>query len=249
MPLKLKSIINKAGNLLLSEFKDTRAIVVIGSIADKTHNNSSDIDLVWIKNHRIGYKRQSGIENKLNSYTYRKIQLIPFTIKQILWHFSSCSTMAHSIQQGIAIYGQKDRLILNLLKKELSLPTKGWMRHWFKHWFKRYQWAKESIKREKRYHRKFCKEKCDCTVFDDIARVAVNFAILYLETKGVVPVSKCQILKNIKKSSLGLPEDSLGGIKLALKFSGKDKYLTLAQADKILSNANWFKKRLKRCIL
>jgi len=81
------------------------------------------------------------------------------------------------------------------------------------------------------------------------ARVTVNFAILYLETKGIVPVSKRQILKNIKKSSLGLPKDSLEEIKLALKFSGKDKYLTLVQADKILSSANWLKKRLKRCIL
>jgi len=43
---------------------------------------------------------------------------------------------------------------------------------------------------EKRFHEKFYKTKCSCGVLDDIARVAVNFAILFLETHQIVPLSQ-----------------------------------------------------------
>lgn len=249
VPVQFRSIIKKTIELLLTEPKDTRGIFLTGSVADGTYNDSSDIDLVWIKGHKIGYKRWGKIEEKLNSNKAQKVQVVPFSSKQIRWHFDCSSTMAHSIQKGILLYGRKDELISNILKKELSFPTKEWMEYWFKHWLRRYQWAKDSIKREKRYHKRFCKRKCNCTVFDDIARVTVNFAILYLETKNFIPVSKTQILRDIKKLSFSLTKNVLEGVKLALKFSGKDKYLTLKQADKISFSSNWFKSRLKRCIL
>jgi predicted nucleotidyltransferase len=246
VPPKFKSIIRKMVKIILAESKDTRAIVLIGSVADNTYKKSSDIDLVWAKSHKIGYKRQGKMEERLNPHSQRKIQLVPFTTKQIIWHFTSASTMAHSIQQGIVIYGKEDRLISELLVRKLHLPTREWMKHWFSHWLRRYKWAKDSIKREKKYHRKYCKGKCYCTIFDDIARVSVNFTILYLETQNIVPVSKTQIWQNIQKLSSKLNREVLEGIKLALKFSGKDKYLTLAQADEILISANYLKKNLEK---
>ena len=157
VPAEFKSIIKKARSLLLSEYKDTRGICLIGSIADGTYNESSDIDLIWIKIHLIKYKRWFKIEDKLNFNTNRKVQLVPFTYRKILWHFDCSSTMAHSIQKGIIIYGKRDRLISGLLSRNLSLPTKEWMDYWFEHWLKRYQWAKDAIKREKRLPKKFCK--------------------------------------------------------------------------------------------
>jgi len=246
IPARFKSIIKKTIKLLLTESKDTRGIFLIGSIADDTYKKSSDIDMVWIKSHKIGYKRWNKIEEKFNSNKGQKIQLVPFSSKQIRWHFNSSSTMAHSIQQGILLYGKRNKLISELLKRKLSLPTKEWMKYWFKHWLKKHQWAKDSIKREKKYHKKYCKRKCHCTVFDDIARVTVNFAILYLETEKIIPVSKRQIIRNIKKPTVDLGKDVLEGMRLALKFSGKDKYLTLTQADKISLTATWLKKNLNR---
>jgi len=65
VPLKLKSITNKAGNLLLSEYKDTRGIFLIGSTADGTDNKSSDIDLVCIKSRKFNYKKRLKIEEKI----------------------------------------------------------------------------------------------------------------------------------------------------------------------------------------
>ena len=34
------------------------------------------------------------------------------------------------------------------------------------------------------------------------------------------------------------------GVKLALKLSGKDKYLTLKEAEKIMFSAHWLKRKL-----
>ena len=248
VPTKFKPVINKAISLLLSEYKDTRGICLIGSIADGTHNKSSDLDLVWIKSHRINYKKLFKIKEELSFNNNLRVQLIPFTSREVLWHFNRSSTMAHSIQKGIVIYGKRDSLILSLLKKKLSSPSKEWMEYWFEHWLKRYQWARDSVKREKGFHKKFCKTKCGCNIVDDIARVTVNFAILLLEIHQIVPLSKTQIIKNIEKYSPALSNNVLKGLKLALKFSGKDRFLTLKEADKILFSANWLKRKLSKAL-
>jgi len=248
VPTQFKPVINKAISLLLSEYKDTRGICLIGSIADGTHNKSSDIDLVWIKSHRINYKKLFKIKEELSFNNNLRVQLIPFTSREVLWHFNRSSTMAHSIQKGIVIYGKRNSLILSLLKKKLSSPSKEWMEYWFEHWLTRYQWAKDSIKREKRFHKKFCKTKCRCNFFDDIASVTVNFAILLLEIRQIVPLSKTQIIKNIEKYPPPLSNNVLKGLKLALKFSGKGRFLTLKEADKILFTADWLKRKLSKAL-
>jgi predicted nucleotidyltransferase len=243
IPVKFKTLIKKASNLLLSKYKDTKAIFLIGSIADNSYNKFSDIDLVWVKSRKLKYKKFFELKEKLNSISdYPKIQLVLFTPKQLKWHFDNSSTMAHSIKEGIIIYGKRNKLISNLLKRKLSLPKKEWMKDWFKHWLKQFSWTKNYIKEEKRFHKKFCKNKCHCMVNDDIARVVVNFSILYLETKGIIPLSKRQIFMKIK--NFFLPTNVFQGIKLALKFSGKDRYLTLKEAKQILFSAHWFKRRL-----
>ena len=243
IPKKFKTLIQKASNLILSKYKDTQAIFLIGSIADNSFNKFSDIDLVWVKSRKLNYKKQFKLEEELNSISDKpKIQLVPFTTKQLKWHFDNSSTMAHSIKEGIIIYHKENRLISNLLKKKLSLPEREWMKDWFQHWLIRFNWAKESIRREKRVHKKFCKDKCHCMIYDDIARVVVNFAILFLETKGIIPLSRNKILKNIKRFPPS--ENIFKGIKLALKLSNKDKYLTLKEAEKIMFSAHWLKRRL-----
>lgn len=247
IPAKFIKLITKVVNLLLSNYKDTKAIFLIGSVANSTYNKFSDIDLVWIKSRKLNYKKQFKLEEELNSISEKpKIQLVSFTTKQLKWHFDNSSTMAHSIQKGITIYGKRNKLISNLLKRNLSLPEKKWMKDWFKHWLRRFNFVKESIKREKRFHKKFCKNKCHCCIFDDIARVVVNFSLLYLETKGIIPLSKREIFKNIKRISFS--ENVVKGIKLALKLSGKDKYLTLKEAEEILFAARYLKRNLIKAL-
>lgn len=212
LPQDIQPLVNKIRRKILKEYLDTRALFVIGSMSDWSYGPDSDIDIVWIKIRKIKVKRLLELEEKLNyNIELRRIQLVPFTYKELSWHFNNSSTMAHSIQKGIIIYGARNRSIQKFLAKKLSLPKKEWMYYWLSHWLKKYEWARFSIRRERRFHKRFCKDRCHCSIFDDIARVAVNFGILYLETNGIVPISKRQIISNFQRSDFRLPEDLLKG--------------------------------------
>ena len=79
-------------------------------------------------------------------------------------------------------------------------------------------------------------------VDDTIARVCVNFAILYLEKKGVVPVSRRQISLRARQY---LSHKDFQGLELALKYSGKDKDIPLGKAEVILTTAPLLKSKLR----
>ncbi|MFW6129502.1 MAG: nucleotidyltransferase family protein [Candidatus Aminicenantaceae bacterium] len=249
LPEKFESTVTEVASLLLARYKDTRAIITIGSFADGTYNKKSDIDLVWIKSRKLDYKKQFRIEEELERISDRKIQLVPFSSKQIRWHFQHSTTMAHAIQKGIIIYGKENGLMSALLKKKLDHPTQEWMKSWFEHWQTRYRWAKDSIRREKRLHKKFCKTECTCTFFDDIARVAVNFAILYLETRKIIPLSKKQIMVHFEKCLSPRSSSStnvLKGLALAIELSGRDRFLKASEIEQILLCTNWLEKKLNK---
>ena len=80
------------------------------------------------------------------------------------------------------------------------------------------------------------------TVDDTIARVCVNFAILYLEKRGFVPASRRQILLRAKQY---FSRNELQGLRLALKYSGKDTDIPLEKAEIILTSARLLKSRLR----
>lgn len=251
LPKKFESSVAEIASYLLSHYKDTRGIIVIGSVADGTYNKTSDIDLVWIKSRPLGYKKQFRIEEDLERISDRKIQLVPFSSKQIRWHFQHSTTMAHAIHKGIVIYGKENGLMSAFLKKKLGHPTQEWMKSWFEHWQTRYRWAKDSIRREKRFHKKFCKTECICTFYDDIARVAVNFAILYLETRNIIPLSKKRIMHYFEKClspRFTTSTNVLKGLRLALELSGRDRFLKTSEVDQILLCTNSLKKRLSKAL-
>lgn len=222
----------KIKKLLTEKYKNTRAIFLIGSLADGSFKKNSDIDIVWIKVHKLGWRNLMTIEDKLSSDNKIKIQIVQFSKKQLKWHFDNSSTMAHSINKGIVLYGKRDKFILKILKRKLSLPTNKWMKNWYDHWLIKFKLAKEDIKIGRKFKN---------GINDTVARVCVNFAILYLEKKGFVPVSKFQIKKGIKKY---LNEERFKRMKIALKYSGKDRYIPLSDAEKIFDTATYLKRRL-----
>jgi predicted nucleotidyltransferase len=69
LPEKFESAVAEITSLLLSHYKDTRRIIVIGSVADGTYNKTSDIDLVWIKSRPLDYKKQ-------RNYAFKKAKVI-----------------------------------------------------------------------------------------------------------------------------------------------------------------------------
>jgi predicted nucleotidyltransferase len=248
---KAKTIVAEIACYLLSHYKDTQGIIVIGSVADGTYKRTSDIDIVWMKSWPLDYKKQFRIEEDLERISDRKIQLVSFSTKQIRWHFQHSTTMAHAIQRGIVVYRKENGLISALVKKKLGHPTHEWMKFWFEHWQTRCRWAKDSIRREKRLRKKFCKDECICTFYDDIARVTANFAILYLETRDIIPLSKKQVMHHFKKClapRFTASTNVFKGLKLALELSGRDRFLKATEIDKILLCTKWLEKKLSKSL-
>ena len=118
---------------ILSVFPDTMAIILIGSMADDTYNRNSDIDLVWIKPHKLGYKQRKKLEDSFSDIAGRPVQLIQFTLTDLSRHFKDCTTMAHSIQKGIIIYSSGNPNFASLYRTPLGLPKIDWMREWHQH--------------------------------------------------------------------------------------------------------------------
>jgi len=65
LPKRFESSVAEIACRLLSHYKDTQGIIVIGSVADGTYNRTSDIDIVWIKSWPLDYKKQFRIEEDL----------------------------------------------------------------------------------------------------------------------------------------------------------------------------------------
>jgi len=242
MEPKISLAIRRATRYLLKKHKDTLALILIGSVADGTNTKDSDIDIVCVKNRKLNYDALFKIERELNHEdSHPRIQLVPFTMSKLKWHFDHSSTMAHSIKNGTMIFKDKDGRVSTVLNKRLSMPTKEWMNYWLRHWLNRYEHGLEFLKMGRRDHRRFCKKKCECYLPDDLARVVVNFAILYLELRGFVPVSKFQIRREIIKH---VGKSDMKNIELALTLAGRDKRMTLEQNLAIMSIAKKLRRRL-----
>ena len=124
----------KIKDRLIEQHPDTRAVFLIGSMADGSFNKDSDIDIVWIKPHKLGYRRLMSLAGKLTSAAGREVQLIQFTMGDLRKHFNDYTTMAHSIKEGVQLYGKKDGKITEILEMDIGLPKEEWMRGWYKRW-------------------------------------------------------------------------------------------------------------------
>ena len=125
----------------------------------------------------------------------------------------------------------------------LGHPKKEWMKDWFIHWLRFYFMGLCDLEREEKFHKKICKDKCECSVPNKLARAAVNFAILYLETNGIVPISKSEIRKGIKNI---VSQDIFKGLNMALKIHHENRFMNCYEALEVGNTATWFKDKLIR---
>lgn len=235
---KLKRQISKAKRQILREYNDTLSLVLIGSVAEGDHSKDSDIDIVCIKRKKVGINKRLEFMDKIDD----KIQLVVFTRKQILDHFKRFTTMAYSIKNGIILY-QKDGFMNSFFNIRLSKPNKIWMKKWFEHWLRFYQMALRDRRRNKRFHKKFCKNRCCCEVGDYLARAAVNFAILYLETQGIVPTTKSKVFTGLRDAG---NKRFRRGLEIALDAHRCDRSLAKKEADSVFYTADWLRQRLQK---
>ena len=128
LPVNVLKEIKIISRRLKRRYKDLLGIILIGSFAEGTYQNDSDIDIVFIKERRLKYRSV----HKLIKDIKRRIQLIPFSRKDVNQHFRNFSTMAYAIQRGKIIY-QKKNSLEKYYNWALGWPSKEWMEEWFRH--------------------------------------------------------------------------------------------------------------------
>ncbi len=236
VPGRFKKLVKDFSERLLSNRSDIKALVVIGSVAKGDYADDSDLDVVCVTEGKLDRdERQELIE-----MTPERVQLVLFSHGELDKHFENSTTMAHSIRKGIVIY-DKDGFLKPYLECLLGLPSEKWMKDWFIHWLEFYFMGLVDSKREKPFHKEFCREECRCSISNNLARAAVNFSILYLETNGTVPISKGEI----KKGMEGLvSHDILKGLETALEVCHEDRYMGYGDALEVKRTATWLKDRL-----
>jgi hypothetical protein len=168
------------------------------------------------------------------------VQLVPFSAEELNRHFEECTTMAHSIQRGIVVF-ERDGFVQSYLQCPLGPPSRKWTKEWFLHWLEFYFMGLMDLERGEEFHRKFCQEKCDCFISDNLARAALNFAILYLEADGVIPVSKGEIRRAMRGR---VSQEILDGLEMALQACHEDRDMSYDEAEEVERTARWLKEKL-----
>ncbi len=237
-PSIFQTAIQEVKGKIPGAYPDTLGLVLIGSVAEGNFKSDSDVDIVWIKSRKLRFRKLYEFEDKLD----KRIQLIPFTRRQLEEHFRNSTTMAHAIKNGIVLYKRGD-FISRLLERKITLPDREWMRKWFEHWIGFYRMGLRDIRRNKGWHKRYCKKRCTCEVGDYLARATVNFAILFSELHGFVPTTKDKVLKGFRKFG---KKDLIPGLRVALRISRQDRPLSRKEAEKVYPTARWLRDRLAR---
>jgi len=222
---------------ILSRYDDVVAIVLIGSVAEGDFVPESDVDILCIRREKTPWEEQRKIGEGLDE----RIQCIFFTEEMFQSHLNQRTTMAHSVLRGAMLYEAESTI--SKLKSELDLPDRAWMKRWFVHWLDFYEFGMRDVERAKEGHLKHCtEEECQCWIEDSLARSAVNMAILFVETKGIVPTTKKQIQRHFRDQ---VEDEHLNtGLALALRVSREDRSMNYNEARSVAHVAGWLRDRL-----
>ena len=238
LPPIFRRTIQKARATIPKIYSDTLCLVLIGSVAEGDFKTDSDVDIVWVKRRKLGFEKLHEFQQELGE----RIQLILFNRKQLEEHVRNSTTMAHAIQNGVVLY-TNGSAITRLLEQEITLPDREWMKRWFEHWLRYYRMGLRDIRRNKGWHKKYCRERCMCEVGDYLARAAVNFAILFCELHGFVPTTKDQVLKGFRKYGRN---DFASGLRVALRVSRQERNMSRKEAETVHPTARWLRDTLAR---
>lgn len=237
VPEPYRKIVGEACERVLRPYDDIRGLVLIGSVAEGDFGPESDVDLLCIKGERIGWEEQRKATEGLDD----RVQCIFFSEEMFQSHLEKRTTMAHSVLRGTILYEAGD--YVRGLDPNLGLPDREWMKAWFVHWLRLYEYGMGDVEREEAWHKTHCdEERCVCHVEDTIARVVVNLAILFLETRGVVPTTKNQIRRHFEEQ---VGDEALRvGLCRALSVSREERWMDYSEAQPVVHVATWLRDQL-----
>jgi predicted nucleotidyltransferase len=242
LPERFRDPAREVMDRILARYRSTLAFAVIGSVAEGTYGERSDLDLVWVTKGRFRIRYWRFIELPEDP----RVEIVFLPKPSVEDHFRYCSTMAHSLKRSIILYDPNGYLE-GLKGRELGLPSKEWMRRWFEHWRLLNRFGLESLLRERRFHRKHCEGACFCSVDDTLARVAVNYAILFVECHRTVPTNKealwlsfCDLVEDPEKRRI---------FHNALQVHRERRWMGLEEAMDLVKLIRWLRSELKAMLL
>lgn len=171
--------------MIFAQYPNTAAFVIIGSVADGSWEENSDVDLVWV----LRGKRRKRWHRELDYDYSGVVELVTLNVSELKRHFARHSSMAHSLQNGLVLYDPSG-LMPPLLHRSLGQPTQEWRDEALSFFLQRLDWGIDLYKRSLNFHRRCCAEECHCHVSEILTRAVFNLARLLLIFRGIVPNSK-----------------------------------------------------------
>jgi len=228
---------------LRENVKDLEGVILIGSRAEGNYEENSDINLVCILRDDSRDKRAQLriVAEKLSKELGIPVELIPATAPAIAVHFEKGTILAHAIKRGIPLI-DVDGFFSYLTRKTVNPPDFHWLKDYFQYWLSLLSLSEQDYKLERKLHKKYCKNVCYCGISNLLAKVLFNFAIIYLATKKFVPTTRkeTQYLVRLHLNN----KKVLDGLEIAFEVCHERRPLNLSEAQKVLSSARWFKKKL-----
>ncbi|MEW6752529.1 MAG: nucleotidyltransferase domain-containing protein [Candidatus Latescibacterota bacterium] len=239
LPETYRQAAGEMAHRLLADYPRTVALVVIGSVARGTHQDDSDLDLVWV--HRGKLPRRW--RERLGYWGEGTVELVPFTLKQVAAHFRQHSPMAHALRSGVPLYDPRG-LHARWQSRRLGLPTPEWIEATYDFTWSRFAWGLDLERRERRLHRSLQHgtDDCSCRVSEVLTRGTLNLVRLLLALAGHVPLCKTHTRQLLPAVIRGRRLRQAAAITLVAHHEKRD--LTLPEAAEVAYLGRWTRAKL-----
>lgn len=226
---------------LLSTYPNTVSLVVIGSVAMRSHDGDSDLDLVWIYRGRL----RRHWRDEIDYWHQSPVELVPLNMTRVRTHFRQHSPLAHAIQHGLSLYDPETHH-RRWQRLSLGLPTREWIEETYDFMWYRFEWGMDTYRRERALHRglRHSAEECSCSVSEILTRATLNLVRLLLILAGDVPLCKTHT-RQLYPTLLRGPR-LREAMEITLHAHHQHRDLTLAEARKVARLGEWTKRRLAR---
>jgi hypothetical protein len=237
LPAQYRKPVRALCRVILQRYPNTAAFAVVGSVADGSWDQASDLDLVWVRRGRL----RKRWHEELDYHFEGVVELVPMNLAELRHRFAQHSPMAHAIQRGIVLC-DPDRVLKRYQQKPLGQPSRDWMQEWFKFFWPRFDWGLDAYHREQKFHRRFCRQECHCQVSEILTRAVLNLARLLLATAGLVSNSKTEMRRQYPQIIRG--RHLRRAMETTLQAHHEKRDLTLAEAAELVYLGRWLGQRL-----
>ncbi len=221
-------------------------VCVVGSSTCSDWNEGSDIDLLYLTHGTPDYLKKLEMEDDLRESVDVRVQFIPMQTDFLLnYHLKNRTTMAHSIRRGVVIVD--DEGLFNDFKSltDNDLPKIEWIKEYFIKFVFVHSKGLYGIKHEKEEWKKYG-EEFSPFYENNICRAIVNYSILYLELKGIIPTTKRQVIRGL--NYLDFSKEVTKDVESSMYIVRDDRLMNKDEIDRFIDSARYLKSSLQHLL-